>query len=308
MRQLDGGSDLKKILVVYYSQSGDVRSALKALTRPLQAPDFEITWLGLESAPRYPFPWRMWAFFDCMPEAVNGEPAPLEPINLDPAERFDLIVIGWQVWFLSPSLPVQAFFATPHARLLRDTRVISVTCCRQMWQRAHARFGALVAEACGIQLDSIVLTHQGPTVAGYLTAPRLLMTGRRAGGTFLPAAGVACAEVENLSRFGQRLRETTELWDATPPKPLLRGLNAAHVKVSALLPEMIGIAVMVPLGRLARRCGGPGSLARRPVIWLFVLMLVLLLPVVLIVSAVLTPVLAKVLADRLNRFIEASQE
>jgi hypothetical protein len=301
------GSDLKKILVVYYSQSGDVRSALEALTRPLLAPDFEITWLRLESSPRYPFPWKMRAFFDCMPEAVNGEPPPLEPINLDPAERFDLIVIGWQVWFLSPSLPVQAFFATPYTRLLHDTRVISVTCCRQMWQRARTRFRALVAEAGGIQTDSIVLTHQGPTVAGYLTAPRLLMTGRRDGGAFLPAAGVAHTEIENLSRFGQRLRETTELWDVTSPAPLLRGLNAVHVNVGALLPEMVGIAFMVPLGRLARRCGKPGSLTRRPVIWLFVLLLVLLLPVVLVMSAVLTPVLAKALVGRLNRFIDAVQ-
>jgi hypothetical protein len=298
---------VRRVLVVYYSQSGDVQNALDALTQPLQTPDVEITWRPIESDPPYPFPWRAQAFFDCMPEAVNGEPPALAPIGLDPAERFDLVLIGWQVWFLSPSLPIQAFFATPQAQVLAGTRVITVTCCRQMWQRAHAKMRALVAAAGGIHTDSIVVTHQGSAVATYLTAPRLMLTGRRDKVAFLPAAGVAHTEIDDLGRLGQRLRETTDRWADATPAPLLTGLDAAKVNVGALVPEMIGVACMVVLARVARWCGKPGSLTRRPVIWLFVLVLVLLIPIVLMASTVLTPVLRRVFARRLTRYLRAVQ-
>ncbi len=298
---------MKRVLVVYYSQSGDVHAALDALTQPLHSPEVEIIRWRLESVPPYPFPWSVQAFFDCMPEAVNGEPPALAPLRFDPAERFDLVLIGWQVWFLSPSLPIQAFFATPHAQVLRGTRVITVACCRQMWQRAHARIRALVSASGGVHTDSIVVTHQGPAMATYLTAPLLMLTGRRDRLAFLPPPGVAPAEIENLGGFGRRLRETTDRWAAAPPTPLLTGLDAVKVNVAALMPELIGAGAMVLLARIARRCGKPGSLLRRPVIWLFVLLLVLLLPVVLTASVVLTPVLRRLFAGRLTTYLRTVQ-
>lgn len=298
---------MSRVLVLYYSQSGDVRSALEALTAPIRGPDVDICWRAVGTDPMYAFPWRARDFFDCMPEAVNGEPPRLAPIELDPQERFDLVVIGWQVWFLSPSLPVQAFFAAPEAQVLRGARVISVTCCRQMWQRAHAQMRALIAGAGGVLTDSVVVTHQGGSLAGYLTAPRLMLTGRREKGVILPAAGVAHDEVQALGRFGQRLRETRARWTDDAPAPLLADLAPVRVNTGALLPEMAGVAVMTLLARAARLCGGPGSMARRPVIWLFMLSLAVLVPFVLVASVLLTPVLRRVFARRLTRYVRTVQ-
>ncbi|MEU1629807.1 hypothetical protein ABZ746_31825 [Streptomyces sp. NPDC020096] len=294
---------MKRVLVVYYSQSGDVRNALEALTAPLQAPDVEICWLRIDTAPAYSFPWGAREFFDCMPESLNGEPPPLAPVGLDPGERFDLVILGWQVWFLSPSLPIQAFLTASEAEVLRGARVVSVTCCRQMWQRAYARARALIARAGGRHTDSIVLTHQGGSLAGYITAPLLMITGRRDKRILLPAAGVARGDIDALGRVGERLLETRDRWADPEPAPLLSDVAPVNLDVGSLLPEAAVVAPMEAIARLARRCGRPGSLARQPVIGLFVLMLVTWLPVLLLASALLTPVLRVVFARRLNRYV-----
>jgi len=74
------------------------------------------------------------------------------------------------------------------------------------------------------------------------------------------------------------------------------------VKTGALLPELVGVGLITTFARLARRFGPPGSLARRPAIGLFVLLLVALIPPVLILSALLTPLLSRVFAGRLDRY------
>ncbi|MFJ6799039.1 hypothetical protein [Streptomyces sp. NPDC091268] len=261
----------------------------------------EISWHAIETVPRYPYPWRVREFFECMPEALNGEPPTPVPTGLDPAERFDLVIIGWQVWFLSPSLPIQAFFTAAEAVVLRGTRVISVTCCREICQRAQARMRMLIRQTGGVLTDSIVLTHQGGSMVGYLTAPRLMLSGRREAGALLPAAGVAQHDIDGLARFGVRLRETQNRWAEAEPGSLLADLAPTDVNTSALLPEMIGAAVMTLFARVARRCGRPGGLLRLPVIGVFMLALVILLPVVLAVSALLTPVLRILLPSRFPR-------
>src|SRR4029077_7788313 len=85
----------------------------------------------------YPYPWRsVVRFFDALPDAILGCPAEIEPLRFDPLERFDLAILAYPVWFLSPATPVQGFFRSPYARGLRDTDVITISVSRAMWQRA----------------------------------------------------------------------------------------------------------------------------------------------------------------------------
>lgn len=296
---------MKRILVIYYSQSGDVENAVNALTAPLEGQGIEITRQRLEPRPAHPFPWGAHAFFDTMPEAIHGEATALAPLGFAPTARFDLVIIAWQVWFLSPSLPIRAFFNTPQAAVLRDTRVITLTCCRQMWQRAHAQMKALIRAAGGRHTDSVVVTHQGSPLATFLTAPRLMLTGKRDQVGFLPAAGVARQEIASLARFGQRLRETQDRWNAASPQPLLKGLGGVNVKLNALVPELIGIAFMLFWARILRLCGPRGSAWRRPMVWIYVPLLVLIVPIALTASALLTPILRRVFARRLSHYLQA---
>ena len=51
----------------------------------------------------------------------------------------DLVVLGWQTWFLSPALPVALALRAPAWRaVLRGRRVVTVGTHRNMWHAAQA--------------------------------------------------------------------------------------------------------------------------------------------------------------------------
>ena len=69
----------------------------------------------------YPFPWPILRFFDTFPETIHLDPPELEPFALPPG-RFDLVILGYQVWFLSPSGPTAAFLKDAGAKACSKTR------------------------------------------------------------------------------------------------------------------------------------------------------------------------------------------
>ena len=67
----------------------------------------------------YPFPWNLYRFFDVFPECVNHEPPEIEKPQFNPDDKFDLVILAYQVWFLAPSLPIQGFLQSEYAKVLR---------------------------------------------------------------------------------------------------------------------------------------------------------------------------------------------
>lgn len=122
------------------------------------------------------------------------------------AGDYDLIVLGYQVWFLSPSLPVTAFLDHPLVqRLLARKPMVVVGACRNMrmgaWLKLCARLEAIGAR----MLDHAVLVDEGPTLATFITTPRWLLTGRRDAPWGMPSAGVSDEQIAATGRFGHAL-------------------------------------------------------------------------------------------------------
>jgi len=137
---------MDRILVLYYSQSGEVADIARLFTTELSRTGVEVTIERLDPETAYPYPWRsIRRFFDAMPESVLGLPPPIRLPGYDPTSRFRLVVLVYPVWFLSPALPVQAFFRLPHAEVLRGTETVTITVSRAMWQRASERIKDLLA-------------------------------------------------------------------------------------------------------------------------------------------------------------------
>ena len=101
---------MTRILVLYYSQTGQLTSALESMLKPLAArTDVQIVRQNLEPVEPFPFPWPFFRFLDTFPECVHMDAPPLKPLAFGSEARFDLVILAYQVWFLSPSLPVTAF-------------------------------------------------------------------------------------------------------------------------------------------------------------------------------------------------------
>lgn len=279
----------KRVLVIRYSQTGQLDAVTDRLIAPLlAAPGIAVHQERLQPQTPFPYPWPFLRFFDAFPESAHLRPGALRPLGLRGDVRFDLVILPWQVWFLAPSQPVTAFLQHPvAAQLLRGVPVISVIACRNMWMMAFTKLRALLA-GCGARLiDNVVLTDPGPTLATFITTPRWLLTGRKAGFAGLPDAGLSAAQIAGAERFGYALRDALARGDERGAGPLLHGLGAVRADARLYVSEKAGTRSFYLWGKLLMAAGAPGSAPRRPLLLLYVLFLFVLIVTVVPVSLAL---------------------
>lgn len=289
---------MKKVLVVYYSQSGQLERAARAAAAPLQAAGHAVDFLAPQPRQPYPFPWTFWAFLDVFPESVYLDPPELAPWTAGPG--YGLVLLCYSPWFLSPAPPVTAFLQSAAGRaLLRDTPVVTLTASRGMWVMAQEAVKALLAEAGARHCDHIALDDPHK-LSSFITTPHWLLTGRRDPFWGLPRAGVPDAEIAGAVRFGRALAGALAAGTLDGRRPVLTGLSAARVDPALLGSEKIGRRSFRVWGKLVRAAGGPGAPLRRPVLGAYVVflvaMIVTVVPVSLLVRTLLKPLLRARLA------------
>jgi hypothetical protein len=279
----------KRVLLVDYSQTGQLRELATHLVAPLLA-DTSIELQVLRLVPRraYPYPWPFWRFLDAFPESAHLVAPELEPLALSGDEDFDLVILPWQVWFLAPSQPITAFLRDPLAqRVLRGKPVVSVIACRNMWLLAHDKFTRLLAD-CGARLiDNVVYTDPGPALATFITTPRWLLTGRRGALWGMPAAGLNQAQITGAARFGRALRDALQAGRERDSAPLLAGLDAVAVDPRLYISEKVGTRSFYLWGKLLRAAGPPGAPQRVPLLAVYAVFLVTMIVTVVPVSLLL---------------------
>jgi hypothetical protein len=269
---------MKKVLIVQYSQSGQLSDVLKNLAGPLlENPEFEVTTETLRPKKPYPFPWPIFRFFDTFPETVYGDAPEMEPLSVDLSQRFDLVILGYQAWFLSPSLPVTGFLKSDSAqKLLRETPVVTVVACRDMWLMAQEQVRALL-ENCGAKwVGHVALVDEAGSIGSFLATPIWVMTGSRGPHLFglIPRAGVAPDKIASSRRFGAGIASVLAQGGTLEPS-LLENLDAAPINEGLRLSEKAIRRGFRIWGRLLRVLGPQGSWARKPVLVLYMLWLVL---------------------------------
>jgi len=289
---------MTRILVLYYSQTGQLTRSVRSMMGPLAGrPDVEIVWQNLEPVEPFPFPWGFFRFFDSFPECVHLDPPPIRAVSFSKDAHFDLVVLAYQVWFVAPSLPVTAFLKSEAAQVLRDTPVITFIACRNMWLPAQEKVRNML-QALGARLiDNVVLIDQGPPWATFVTTPRWLLTGKKGGfwGIF-PPAGVSEAEIAGAARFGRALADSLSLLQSTRG-PLLSGLGAVKVNPGYITGEKIANRSLRLWGALLRAIGKPGNPLRRVALVVYIVFLVgmilTVMPIGIVVRALLRPLLRK---------------
>lgn len=302
----------KKVLVLYYSQSGQLASMVEAVTGPLSACEgVDVTVRAITPRKALPYPWPFYAFFDILPETVMLEGCGVEPLNLD--ETFDLIILAYTPWFLSPSLPISGFLNTPEAKkLLCGKPVITLIGCRDMWVMAQEAVKQKLEALEATLSDNVVLTDQGRALYTFVTTPRWMFTGRKTPFLFFPPAGILPAEVKALSRFGERLCDVfkAEAWQKE--MPFFRGMGAVKVNGKLIATEKIARRSFKIWSRLIAASGDPKSLGRKAVITVYVVFLVAVIltvvPLNLLIKQLLYPFKKEQLAREAARYAEPSGE
>jgi hypothetical protein len=211
----------KKVLAIYYSQSGQLGEIIENFTSPLieGGVSVEIVRVRLVNEPR--FPWTGDTFFSVMPDCQLDVPAALEPFELKET-KYDLIVLGYQAWFLSPSIPFNSLMQTPQLRaVLKDTPIITVTGARNMWLNAFVRVKKLIRESGARLVGNIALVDKHPNPVSFVTIFHWMLHGKKDRYlNIFPPPGVADADIKNTRVFGATVLErlNTNTWDGLQNK------------------------------------------------------------------------------------------
>ncbi len=295
------GPRVKRVLVIAYSQSGQLTRIAERVLAPLrQAGNFDVHVETLRPRQSYPFPWTFFSFLDAFPESAHMVAPDLQPLTLRGDEDFDLVILPYQVWFLAPSLPVTAFLKHPLAqRLLSGKPVVTVIACRNMWMLAQEKMKRLLSGCGACLIDNVVLIDPSPTLLTLVTTPYWLLTGRKRL-LGLPAAGIDDRSIARAERFGCALRDGLNQDAERKVEPMLHGLKACVADPRLYFSEMAGTRSFYLWGKLIRAAGGPRTHWRKPLLIVYVAFLVLLILSVVPLSLMIQTSLRPLLRQRLT--------
>lgn len=256
----------KKALVVYYSQTGQLRQIIDAVTGPL-AEDFELHYEELRPRPAFPFPWHGMTFYQAFPESVQEIPCALEPFSFDPDEDFDLVILAYQPWYLSPSIPFTAFLQSPEAaKVLNGRPVVTILGCRNMWVMAHERVKTRIRNMGGRLVGNIVLVDPNKNLVSVVTIVRWMLKGQKHGvglyGKLFPVAGVTDSDIAGSARFGESILHAFASGSLEGLHHDLMSKGAVVIKPGLLSIEKRGFMMFRPWSKFVLKKGRAGDPAR----------------------------------------------
>lgn len=285
---------MKRVLVVYFSQTGQLTDVVNAFIAPLRADHrIELVVESLQPKTAFPFPWPFWKFFSLFPESVFMRPIALQPLQVSDDEDFDLVILAYSVWFLSPSLPIASFLQSKSAaRLLSDKPVVTLIACRDMWLTAQEKVKSLLGSIGAQLLDNVALVDKGGSAWSFMSTPLWMFSGKKGPWGRIPRAGIDPLEIAECSRFGERIAAQLTRSAEKLSEPMLRGLGAVKIKDKTLASEIMAHRSFRIWSRLLMSLGGPDSVARRLGLMVYVIFLLLLILTLVPINALLKKLLA----------------
>ncbi|MCB0793469.1 MAG: dialkylresorcinol condensing enzyme DarA [Flavobacteriales bacterium] len=229
---------MKKVLVIHYSQTGQLTELLRSVTSPLETAGCQLTHLVVKPKVPYPFPWSRQDFFDTFPESVGRDPVQLEPMQVPPQQDHDLVILGYTIWYLNPSIPINSFLLLPEAsRLLKGKPVVTVVGARNMWVLAQEYVQARIAHLGGRCMAHIAVEDRSPNLVSIITIIRWMFWGRKDPFLVFPRAGIRQEEMEGASRFGEVILRHMDKGDLDELNKELLTLGSMRIKPALLLLE-----------------------------------------------------------------------
>lgn len=267
---------MKKVLVLYYSQSGQLENVVKSFVSELPDEEIQVDMRKIEPKVAYPYPWSYYDFFDEFPGAAHMDGCEVREIkNLE--DDYDLIILGYTIWFLAPSSPIVGFLKSNQAKKIFDNKpVVTLIACRDMWVLAQEKMKELLHKVDARLIDNVALTDQGKGIYSFATTPRWLLTGKKDAFGIFPPAGILESDIKNASRFGKRLNEALKLNKERYPDALLGNLNAVNVNGKLIASEIIATRSFYIWGKIIKFFGAKKSLGRKFAITIYSLFLLLL--------------------------------
>ncbi len=228
---------MKNVLVIYYSQSGQLESIARNIAKPfLNSEEINLTFYEIQLEKPFPFPWNKDSFFDAFPESFLQIPTALKPVPEEILNtKFDLILFHYQVWYLSPSIPINSFLKSDDAKkILNNTPVITISGSRNMWIMAQEKIKVLLRKANANLVGNVALVDRVGNLISVITIVEWMFSGvkKKYLGIF-PLPGVSEKDIQESSQFGEIMLDSLLQNNLAQLQPKL--VNAGAVKISSYL-------------------------------------------------------------------------
>lgn len=214
-----GGQRPPRVLLLYYSYTGQARSVLDAAGQAFAEQGCEVVPAGIEfTDPRFAGPFSRFPMRRVWPDMLSVLRAQQRhttgEIRTPDAVRdgdYDLVCIGSPTWWKTASMPVRSFLLSDEARDVLSGKPFAVfTVCRQFWRDNLAAVRDLAERQGGRFVDEIHFTYPGGPLRSMLSLTSYLGSGqyrRKYLGVPIPPTNVQPQQLTAAREFAATLAD-----------------------------------------------------------------------------------------------------
>ena len=234
----------KNILVLYYTQTGQLEDIVKNIACPFEdkKDEYHVTYYNIKMKKDFPFPWPSDVFFNTFPESYLQIPSEILPPSDEVLNtKYDLIIFGYQVWYLTPSIPIISFLKSSYAeKILKDTPVVTVSGTRNMWMLSQEKLKIYLKDMNARLVGNIALVDRHDNYTSVLTVIRWMIGGQKEKSGLLPAAGVSNEEINGSVKYGKIIEKhfSNNKLDTLQPDLVKNG--AVEIRAFLVRVEKVG--------------------------------------------------------------------
>ncbi|CAM4439405.1 MAG: hypothetical protein LEGION0403_FIIPPAGN_00063 [Legionella sp.] len=193
----------KNILVISYSQTGQLTAIVESFLSGFSN-KIHIDYIKLDEIYNYKFPWSMQSFFGVFPDSVLKKTESHFMLDYDEKydKKYDLVILGYQPWFLSPSIPISTFLQSDFAKkILPGKAVITIIGCRNMWTQAQETVKGLIKDVNAHWVGNITLYDKAYNFVSLFTILRWMLRGQKGN------SGVNKKDIEQNKIYGKYVND-----------------------------------------------------------------------------------------------------
>jgi menaquinone-dependent protoporphyrinogen IX oxidase len=214
-----GGERPPRVLLLYYSYTGQSQKVLEAAGEVFRARGCEVAEAAIEfTDQRYAekfsrFPMRrVWPdMLSVLGAQKRGETGEISVPDEARDGEYDLICIGSPTWWQTVSMPIRSFLKSDEAHKLLAGKPFAVfVVCRQYWQENSTAVRELAEQQGGKYVDELHFTYPGDPVRSMLSLTSYLGSGKyrdRYLGIRIPKTNVQPVQLEQTRNFAAGLAD-----------------------------------------------------------------------------------------------------
>lgn len=221
----------------------------------------------------------------------------LQPITLNNDIDYDLVILAYQPWFLSPSIPISSFLQMPLAqKLFKGKQVVTVIGCRNMWTQAQELIKQRLKKIGANLVGNIVLVDRAHNLVSIYTILKWMLYGKKGN------SGVSQKDIEHAKIFGEYLLSCI-LNDTLIKQRKLVEMGAVDIAYNLVIMESRASVIFRKFAFFIT-VGGPSKKSMRIKLFQIYLCIAIMVlaPLTLIISAVMRVILPNRVKNKIKYF------